>query len=212
MRRLPYILFLFVLYLAFCGKSCVDDSDRAAWQEKVASAAKDSIRSEFEAGNLIEESRFAAEVTAIQKLKDLSDYLEIFTDVSLDTVFRAKALDMISEMFVSENCKLSFGPMKNSKMRSSTLGKFFDNGFGEDILKSAFIFDSVTVSEPLQKSGETYSGKLAAYQTVILFNPTDSIISPAIPISIHFISSKKNKIIGSDTLSVWVVSLWDMDF
>ena len=158
MRKLPYILFLFVLYLAFCGKSCVDDSDRIAWQEKTANATKDSIRSEFEAGKLTEESRFAAEITAIQKLKDLSDYLKIYTDVSMDTVFRAKAREMTRGMFISEESKLSFGPMRKSKMRSSTLGKFIENGFGEDILKSALIFDSITVAEPLRKTGETYSG------------------------------------------------------
>jgi len=75
------------------------------------------------------------------------------------------------------------------------------------------IFDSIRVHQPLQISDETtYSGKLAALQTIILYPSADSILSISTPVTIHFISSKQAKIIGKDTLMVWEVGLGDMDF
>ena len=58
---------------------------------------------------------------------------------------------------------------------------------------------------------ETYFGKLAAFQTIVLYPSADSILASSKPITIHFISSKQNKIIGQDTLKVWEVLLGDMD-
>jgi hypothetical protein len=212
MERRLYILIIILVYFIACGKSCVDDTELLAREEKKAEMARDSIRQEFETGYLSEEARFAAEITAIQKLKDFSDYLKIYTDVSVDTLFREKAGDMIKRMFVSSESQLSIGPVKNNKMKATTVGMFIEKGFGEDILRSEVVFNSIRISEPLQKSGdENYKGKLVAYQSVILLNTTDSIISPVIPVSINFISSRKNKIIGQDTLKVWEVSLGNFE-
>ena len=212
MERRVKILFLALVYMMLSGKSCVDESNHLAWQEKQAEMAIDSIRLEFGAGYLSEEARFAAEKSAITKLKDLESYLEIYTDVSLDTLFRVKAGEMICDLFFSEGCRLSFGPMKNDNMKSVTLGEFIEKGFGQDILRAGLVYDSIRVQEPLQKSSEeAYSGKLAAIQTVIIHFSADSIISPAIPVTVDFISSKQVKIIGQDTLKVWEEKLGDLE-
>lgn len=213
MERRLKILFLALVYIMLSGKSCVDDSSHLAWQEKQAEMAIDSIRLEFGAGYLSEEARFAAEKSAITKLKDLEGYLEIFSDISLDTLFREKAGEMIRHMFVSGDNKLSFGPVKKNKMQSVTLGEFMEEGLGDDIFQTEVSFDSIRVQEPLQKSSEeAYSGKLAAFQTVIIHFSADSFISIAIPVTVDFISSKQVKIIGQDTLKVWEVKLGDLDF
>jgi hypothetical protein len=207
------ILFYLLAYFILCGKSCVDERSHIAWEEKQAEMARDSIRFDFEAENLSENARFAADIIASQKLKDISDYLKFFTDVSMDSLFREKAGEMISKEFISKENQLSFGPVKNNEMKAITLEEFMEKAFGKDILRSEVIFDSVSLLEPLQKTGEEiYSGKLSAYQTVFLYLATDSIISPTIPITIEFISSKRNKIIGEDTLNVWEVSLGAMEF
>jgi hypothetical protein len=212
MKKLFNILIISVIYLVFCGKSCVNDSERTAWQENAVSAAQDSVRGEFESDYLSEEARVAAEMTAIHKLEDLADYLEIFTDVSMDSLFRRKAGEMIRGIFVSEDSRLSFGPMKKEKMKSVTLGEFIDKGFGKNILRTGLVFDSIRVQQPLQKSGgESYSGRLKAQQTVIGYPFTDSIISHSTPVTIEFISSRQLKIVGSDTLKVWTVKLGDLE-
>jgi len=212
MRKLSNILILSIIYLVFCGKSCENENEQTAWQEQEVTAARDSIRDEFETDYLSEEARYAAGVKAIQELNDLADYVEIYTDVSMDSLFREKAGEMIRGIFISKDNKLSFGQVKNKKMKSVFLEEFLEEGFGDDIKKTEIIFDSIRVLEPLQKSDEsTYSGKLAAYQNIILHPMADSIISSANQITIKFISSKQDKIIGKDTLKVWVVSLGDME-
>lgn len=196
------------LYLLFCGKSCTDDSVIIKIQETEAEKAKDSIRHEFEADYLTEEARYAAETNAIRKLNDLADYLEIYADKSMDSIFRAQAGNMIRGLFDTGDAGLSFGEIKNRKMKYLAVDEFIEKGFGKDVSKAKVVFDSVMVLAPLQKSDkESYTGKLEAYQSVIRYSLTDSIISPTIPITIEFISSRQIKIVGSDTLNVWVVSL-----
>ena len=213
MKKRLKILVLILAYFVLCAKSCDDDASQGLHDQLDIKHAKDSIRLEFEADVLSERSLYAAEISAIQKLKDLSDYVRIFADVSMDPVFREKAGEMIGEMFVSEECSLSFGPVKKNKMQSVTLGEFMEKGFVDDIFQTEVSFDSIRVQEPFQKSSEeAYSGKLAAFQTVIIHFSADSIISPAIPVTVDFISSKQVKIIGQDTLKVWEVKLGDMDF
>jgi hypothetical protein len=212
MKKLLNILMIILIYLSFCGKSCTDEDVKTTWQTKQAEMAKDTIRVEFESDYLTEEARYAAEASALQKLNDLADYTEIFSDQSLDTAFREKAGEMIRKIFISEDVRLSFGQMKNKKMKYVSLDEFLKKGFGDKIRKTEIIFDTIRVLEPLQKSDEsTYSGKLAAFQTIVLYHTTDSIISSSKPITIHFISSKQNKIIGTDTLRVWEVSLGGLE-
>jgi hypothetical protein len=210
MKRSLYILILAIIYLLLSARSCVDDSARLTWEEQQAELSRDSIRGEFEAGHLTEEARYASSVKAIQELSDLSDYLEIYSDKSLDSTFRKKAGDMIKRIFISEQARLSFGQAKNKKMKAVSLDEFFKTGFGKDLKKAGVIFDSIRVQQPLQKSGEsTYSGKLAAFQTIIFYPLNDSIYSSSKPIIVNFISSKQAKIIGKDTLKVWEVKLGD---
>jgi hypothetical protein len=204
-------LAILFLYILLCSKSCSDDKEQANRQEEEVMAARDSIRSEFEAGYLSEEARYASEVKAIQNLKDLADYLEIYADVSLDSLFRQKAGDMIRNMFISEDTRLSFGHIKNKKMKTVSLEEFLDKGFGDKLISAEVIFDSINVAEPLQKLGEeAYSGKLAAYQTIYLCTATDTIFLPSCPLTIEILSSKKAKKVGNDTLMVWILSFGDM--
>jgi hypothetical protein len=162
---------------------------------------------------LSEDARYAAEVRAIQELKDLAGYVEIYTDNTLDSTFSEKAGEMIRGIFISEDARLSFGQIKNAKIKSAVLGEFLKTGFGEEIRKAEVIFDSILVQQPLQKSDEsTYAGKLAAFQTIILYPSSGSILTFSNPVTIHFISSKQVKIIGQDTLRVWEIALGDMDF
>jgi hypothetical protein len=211
MERSVKILILIFLYLLFSSRSCDDDPAEQAWQQHQAELVKDSIRAEFQTEDLPEPSLRAAEMNAMRKLSDLADYVEIFSDVSMDPIFRDKAEDMIRDMFISEDDRLSFGPVKKEKMKQVTVKEFLEEGFGPDIIKTEIHFDTLRVVEPLQKTGEEiYSGKLATNQIIIAYHESDSLITPALPITVEFISSRKHKIIGRDTLQVWELKLGDM--
>jgi len=212
MERRLTILFSILLYFILCGKSCVKEPAQDFRRIKEVETAKDSIRIEFEADYLSEEARVAAEMTAIQKLADLADYMKIYTDASMDTLFREKAGEMIRGIFFTEDARLAMGTTRNKKMKSITMGEFMKEGFGKDFIYTEVIFDSIRVMEPLQKSGELeYTGKLSANQAIISYTDSDSVFSPSIPVTIEIISSRRIKIIGNDTLMVWTVSLGDMD-
>jgi hypothetical protein len=211
MKKLFNILILCLIYLVFCSKSCSDDSDIQVVQEKQAIAARDSIRDEFETGYLSEDARNGAEVKAMQELNDLTDYVEIFTDSSLDRLFREKAGEMINNMFDSKDSRISFYAFSNKKLNTCTLNEFLTNGQRKNDITMKLAFDSIRVAVPLQKSGEDiYSGRLSAFQTVSYSGPENSY-SISYPVSINFVSVKRSKIIGKDTLKVWEVLFKDME-
>ncbi len=212
MKKLLNILMIILIYFIFCGKSCEDDSAPAPWQQRQAELAKDTLRVEFETDYLSEEARHAAEINAIQKLHDLADYVEVFSDQSLDSAFREKAGEMIGEMFISQDNLLLFMLDSKGKMKQVTLEEFLEKGFGGNYLKAEVNFDSILVTKPLEKSGaELYSGKLAAFQTVVLHSSGKSTNSYSLLVINNFISFRQIKVIGQDTLKVWKVSLGNFD-
>jgi hypothetical protein len=211
MKRLLNILFVLCLYLILCSKSCSDDTGQVLKQEEEVSAAKDSIRSEFEAGYLSEEARFASEIKAVQELKDFADYIKIYTNNSVDSLFREKAREMIRNIFISDDARLSFGIVKNKKVKSFTLGKFLEKGFRE-VTSADVVFDSITVWQPLQKTGtESYTGALRGSQKVTFYAGKDTIAFLPGVITVEMFATRTVKIFGTDTMHVWSVSLGNMD-
>jgi len=212
MKKLLYILMIFSIYMILCGRSCEDDGSRIQqMQEEQAMMARDSIILEFDTESLSEEACRAEEAEAMQHLADLSDYMKIYTDRAMDSTFRGKAAEMIRRMFVSDDVMLSFGPVKKEKMKQVTVKEFLEDGFGDEYIKAAIRFDSIRVIQPIEKSGdELYSGRLAANQIIIEYHETDTIISHSLPITVEFISSRKIRTIGRDTLQLWELKLGDM--
>lgn len=211
MKRSFKILIFLLLYLLFSSRSCDDEASQKNWQQHQAELAKDSIRAELQTEILSDQALRATEANAVHKLQDLADYINVFSDMSLDSAFRKKSGEMILNQFIDDKARLTFGAKKDRKANNITLGNFLRSGFGEDLRKARIVFDSVMIKEPLQKSGkENYSGKMAANQFITVYLDTDSLMYPALPITIEFTSSKKNKIIGRDTMQVWELKLGDM--
>jgi hypothetical protein len=212
MKKVLKIAVLIIVYLFLCGRSCQDDQDIVSRQMEEVEKLKNGIREEFGAGYLTEESKYAAEMTAIQKVKDMADYINIFMDTSLDTSFRQKAGEMIRDIFVSGDVRLSFGPYKNRKIKDLTVKKFLTSGFGEEVTSSEVYYDSVTTETPLKKSGpEQYMGTLIAFQKVTLFSLSDTLANWESTITISFEATQTTKIFGQDTLNTWAVNLGDMN-
>jgi hypothetical protein len=212
MKRILKITVLVLVYLLFSGRSCQEDQeDLVQRQVKEAEAQKESIRSEVETDYLSEDSKFAVEMAAIQKVNDLADYIEVYTDVSLDIVFREKAGDMIRDIFVSDDVRLSFGPYRNKKIKYLTVKKFLDRGFGKDVLSALVLFDDITIDIPLNRSGpELYEGAISGIQEITWFTSSDTIKTEKTTITITIQASREIKVFGEDTLKTWAVNLGDM--
>ncbi len=208
------ILIFILLYLLLSSRSCDDDSDMIKHQESRTNQAKESILKVFEADNLSDAALEAAEINAINKVQDLADYVNIYTDNSLDTLFREKAGVMIRGLFISEDACLSFNNLrsKNKKMKAISLNEFLNKDFGDAITRVRLSFDSVQVKNRLQKKSEDlYSGQLSCRQCFAQYYQSDSIVSDPMPVLIVFHSSRQIKIIGTDTLTIWEVRLGDME-
>ena len=212
MKKVLKITVLILVYLFLCGKSCQDDRDIVTGQLEEVEALKDNIREEFGTDYLTEESKYAVEMTAIQKVKDMADYIHIFSDQELDTSFRQKAGEMIRDMFISEKARLTFGPYRrNNSMKYLTVEEFLDGGIGDDIISLDLIYNAVKINVPLKRSGpDEYEGRITGIQKLTLFTSSDTLtfFNETITVSIH--ASKEAKIFGKDTLKTWAVKLGDM--
>lgn len=211
MKRALKITALALVYLFLCGKSCQDDQEITLRQEEEVAAIKDSLRSEFETEYLSEESRFALEASAIQKIKDLADYLTIFLDPAMDSLFRQQAAGMITGMFHSMDAELSIGFPPTDNETSGKVRDIFGEMGWHGWQSIAIEFDSLTVPDHLQRSGTgSYHGKIRGHQKLTFKPVFDSVSSFHDPVTIHISASQEEKIFGPDTLRVWSIFLGDM--
>jgi len=210
MKRIIKLSVIILIYVLLCGKSCDDDSENTFNQEMEVEIEKENIREEFEVDWLSEGSQYAAEISAIQKLKDFADYLNIYADHSLDPIFRNRAGEMIRDMFTSDNVSLSFVPLDPESHELLTLKDLLDQVNFADVFLMELSFDSIWLLDPLQKTNPNlYEGRIGCFQKTLVISPNDTI-SRIEAITIDVIVSRKEKIFGRDTLNVWGVHLGDM--
>jgi hypothetical protein len=212
MNRRLFILVTVVVYFILCGKSCDDDTEMSARQIKEVAEVKGSIREEFETEYLSEESRYAAEISAIQKLRDFSDYFKICTDVSMDPLFREKAADMVRGLFIDDAVILSFTKSDKKTAPFLTSGQFLATGLGREVYAAEIIFDSIRVSESLARNNDhSYKGKIACNQTLSLNIHPDSVLQAHESITVEITATRSMKVFGPDTIRLWQVFLGDME-
>jgi hypothetical protein len=208
MKKLIIITALVLIYILLCGKSCKDDRYLILRQETEAEAAKDSVRNEFDTDYLNEESRYAAEVIATQKLKDFADYFTIYSDISIDSTFREKAGEMIRDIFISDDILISLPPLESENASVLTLDKLLNRHWGKDILSFNMIYDSIRIIDPMHRTGhEIYTSRLTGYQKIISYYLTDTSSTHLIPVIVDIIATRQQKVFGNDTLMPWVVNL-----
>lgn len=178
--------FLLALILSAPGCEGPDQVD-AQRDEAVMKAALDSIRDMLSSSRLADDDLRAFESAAAQKLSDLADYLNIWTDTSLDSTFRLQARYMIAALAID----------------------------GEQICKDPPIgrisIDSVYVIEPLTISGDSeYKGLLGAVR--ILTGGTvgqEPALHPE-KITVRIIATRSAKPFGTDTLATWSLLLGEI--
>lgn len=210
MKQVIKISAILFIYLLLCGKSCVEEGDSALLEEKAVRTEMESIRNEVEVAWLSEESKYVSEVGAAQKLTDLADYLELYTDPSLDSTFRVKAGEMIRELFISGEVALTLPMLLAGRTETITLQELMDQGRMKDLLHAEIDYDSIMVLDPLQKSGqENYLGRLSCTQKTRVNGPADTLWERS-AITVDVVVSRNAKVFGQDTLRVWDVFLGDM--
>lgn len=151
-----------------------------------------TIQNEFTKDEISTETRMAFEKRAVQKLKDLVDYINIYADTSYSAEFRQQARQMIKDAFLSEQDVLPFITELGLKEDSTSQVLFTDS-------RSQFQTraDSITISKEFQLTEEN------EYDGEIIFN--FSIGETTSMERVKIVVRKALKQFGETTIYVWEV-------
>ena len=207
MRKYLYLLIAILGYILLSSKSCSDGKENnAASQEERLIQEKSEILNEFGSEFLPGKSLNAFEHKAKQKLTDLTDYLNILSDNSMDISFKEQSSLMVFNLFIADTTRITNRLINEADYRMVSVREFA-KAVTRSVSKKIML-DSIRVTEPLHiASGSNYKGRLAFRGWTQNRSVNDSASSPHVNLQAEFFVSKIKKSFGSDTLQVWNLSL-----
>lgn len=194
-------MLLFLLTAETCGDGNVEIT-----KEDRLSGMFQNIEDEFVNEELTSETLNAFEKRAVQKLNDLTDYLNIYANPDLDKQFRMQAKEMVRELFNSESDIQNF--YIELELVEDTTNRILYNLSlkNEDFYKT--VIDSIIVTENFRRQTlSKYEGELRFSQKVFRILPNDTILMGSFLRHSEIITIKTEKEFGSETQTVWEVYL-----
>ena len=190
MKTVYKIMIYLLLLVLLTAEDC---SERGSESQQIKSYGTNmflELEKDFVAEELEPESLQALEKRAVQKLRDLVDYINIYADSGLNVQFRQQARQMMSEAFVTELDLHTF---------------FIEHEFKEDTFSQVLFIlegkkihanlESVFVTKPFKITSESnYTGEIG-YR---LSNQNKSSEN-----QIKIVARKVHKTFGEDSLEVW---------
>lgn len=206
MRKFLYIVTAILCYVTLCSKSCNEGGQNGELQqEEKLINEKAEIKSEFASGRILEKSLEAFEMKAVQKLTDLSDYLNILADSSIDNSFREQSRLMTMNLFISDTIRVNRRLLFERDKSSVRIYDFINSEV--PIVSKNIAFDSIRVTEQLHFTSDySYRGRLAFSRRIRSVTNKDTIWSPSAPMQVEFFVSKIGKSFGNEVLKVWNLS------
>jgi hypothetical protein len=206
MKRGLYILLAIVGYILLSSKSCSEGKENnAISQEESLIQEKINVKNEFASEFLSGKSILAFESKAKQKLTDLSDYLNILSDSSMDHSFKDQSKQMVLNLFISDTTVISNLVINDADSRKETVKKFAETIRFRD--NNKIMIDSIRVIEQLHvTSDKNYKGRLAFSRRLMSRLAKDSVSMHSVPLQAEFFVSKIKKSFGTDTIQVWNLS------
>lgn len=189
MKRYLKILSWLTLILLITDEKC---SETGSSSVQPREDVYQTIQNEFTKDEISTETRMAFEKRAVQKLKDLVDYINIYADTSYSAEFREQAKQMIKDAFLSEQDVLPF-ITELGLMEDSTSQVLFTDS-GSQFQTSA---DSIIISKEFQLTAED------DYEGEISFNFSAGEITSTERIKI--VVRKALKQFGETSIYVWEV-------
>lgn len=195
-----------MLLFLLTAEDCADSSAEITREEKLSGMFQ-NIENDFVNEELDFESLNAFEKRAIQKVKDLADYLNIYADKSFSEEFRLQAREMVLETFNSETDLQTY--FKSLDFIEDTTNKvlYFS------INKGVFIteIDSVNTIDFFHKNNySSYIGKLQFSQKIFSVSSTDMVVAKTFNSVLEIIISKNKKQFGDNFQDVWEVNLGEI--
>ena len=190
-----------MLLVLLTAEDCSDSSYETTRVDKL-SVMFSEIEDDFVNDELTQETLSAFEKRAGQKLYDIVDYMNIYSDTSLYIQFRKQAKQMIQKNFNTTYDELKF---------YITLGLVEDSlnaviYYSENLKAFKTSISSSSITEHLQlNSISEYSGQIEFTQEVVFENSTGIIETNTFQRQLQILSLKTSKVFGDKTEEVWEV-------
>lgn len=208
MRQLSKILSFLMLLVLLTAETCSDGNVEVTREERLSGMFQ-NIEDEFVNEELRPETLNAFEIRALQKLNDLTDYLNIYANPDLDKQFRMQAKQMVRESFYSEFDIQNFY-MELELVEDTTIQILYNSSFkNKGFYKTEF--DSIIISQNFQRQTfSQYKGELQFLQKEFRITRTDSILIRTTIRYSGIIAQKTEKEFGSEIQPVWEVFLGEI--
>lgn len=210
--RSLYIIALLFAFFVFSSDSCDSTVEEKQKFQKAQFHKKiETIKDGFESDYLTEIARIAFEEKAKQKLIDFSDYFTIFSDKSMDTLFRKKAGEMMLDLFYQNDTRLEFkldDSEKRIRMDTEELMERLQMSEYDVLQLNA---DSIQTFAALERINEsTYIGILSYIQSIKGIMGNDTILIDVTTMQSEFYVMKVMKNFGTESKRIWKVFLGKM--
>jgi hypothetical protein len=212
MNRWYYIISSLLTVLICSADGCNENPEAVALREtQQTSELIGDVRHAFTVDTLSQNDLIAFEMSAIQKLTDLSDYLNIVSDTTLDFRLRRQGYEMILDLFIPgrydfKNLSLVC-PDWEPKFNDSSDSTSFMQGLPCHIIPS----DIYIREHFFRQNDTTYAGAMSFSLSGPLPDKAqiEGDLSRLYTIEIYLIRSIKS--FGSQRLNVWDTYLGNID-
>jgi len=216
-HKIIYIVLLIAGFFLLSSRSCVPDTDLD--QEERLKVQQNKIRGEIEkdfgSAYLFEDQLIVYGDKARQKLLDFADYLSLYSDKSMDTLFKQQIRDILYSLFYKPDplMQLAVVPGDIAENKQKSLSKLIGSIIASDYQSIIFSVYDLKTLEPLHReSDDQYTGSircnfrisgLADLDTTLLYNQCNRVKT---------IVTRTNKSFGEGkTMLVWQVFLEEID-
>ena len=210
--RSLYIIALLFAFFIFSSDSCDSTVEEKQKRKKERFLQKmETIKDGFESDYLTETAKIAFEEKAKQKLVDFTDYFTIYSDKTLDTLFREKTGEMMLDLFYKSETKMEFKLDDCEKRIPMDTKELMDR-----LQKSKYDVlqlnaDSIQTFTGLERINEsTYMGILSYIQSIKGIMGNDTILIDVTTMQSEFYVMKVMKNFGTESKRIWKVFLDNM--
>lgn len=197
------ILALVSVIVLLGAPSCEDEGSIEQRKEDELRTTRSLILQEFEADHPSVTDLAAHEAGARLKLADVSDYLKIIADTSLDAEFRKQAANLLQRIFITGDTRLNIHPAISEK--EITLSDLISSALANNIHPILIGIEDVEMTPLVYHRG---SGSYTGLMFFSLTLPTGSgMNTTSVKKKAEYFLLKEDKLFGSDTLKIWNVKL-----
>ncbi len=211
--RSLHIISLLSAFFILSSDSCDSTiEERQKWEKAQFHNKIETIKEGFETYYLTETARIAYEEKAKQKLIDFTDYFTMYSDKSLEDLFRDKTGEMMSGLFNRSETILEFKLEETGDKMQMNIEELMENIQMTDYDALLMIPDSIRTYRALERINEsTYMGILSYLQSIEGITNEDTILIDVTTMQCDFYVMKIKKNIGMESKKVWQVFLGNME-